>query len=295
MQSEFSAQPLEALLAAGHDVRFVLRPLSRAQRRAPVMLDPDEVENATHPDPAREPFLIAQRAGIPRFLVGDASSEPVRELVAKERVDGLAICFFNQLLKPSLLDLLPLGAVNAHPSLLPAYRGPSPLFWAFRDGREQTGVTVHRVSPGEDDGRVFSRTAIELPFGVRGEEIVPALAAAATQGIVDAVSRMDADERDLKAQDHARATRAPRPDAEAKRVDPSLGARRLYHWVRGVGRWNRLRFDASGVPLRATDALEVSDTATLPADYALVGDRLTLRCPDGAVVLRVSAAAARAA
>jgi len=288
MQSEFSVQPLRALLRAGHDVRFVLRPLPRAYRRDSVLLRPEDVHGALRLDARREPFHLAGEADIPRWLVGDASSAPVRAFIEDAQVDALVICFFNQLLSAELLAALPLGAINAHPSLLPAYRGPAPLFWTFKEGREETGVTVHKVAPGEDDGDVISQRAIPLPFGTRGEDLVPALASAAADGVLAAIDALAEGRLQATPQDTSLATRAPRPDESALEVLPSLGARRVFSWVRGVGRWNRLHFDASGVRLRVVDALGPSAALEVPGDYALVDDRLTLRCDDGFVTLQVA-------
>jgi methionyl-tRNA formyltransferase len=292
MQSEFSTRPLEALLAAGHDVRFVMRPLARDRRREPILEPADALEHTLR-EPGREPFLLAAAAGLPRYLVGDASSPAVVDLVRRERVDALVVSFFNQLLRPPLLSRLAAGAINAHPSLLPAYRGPAPLFWTFRDARPQTGVSVHRVEAGEDDGAVFSRRAVDLPPGARGEDIISELSAAAADGLLGALGQL-ATARP-RPQREAHATRAPRPSSSDLVVDPSLGARRVFSWVRGVGRWNRLTYDASGLSLRVVDADGVDEGGAPPGDYALIGDRLTLACGPDAVVLRVAGAAARAA
>lgn len=287
MQSEFSTRPLRALLDAGHDVRFVMRPLSRDLRRAPVLSrDADDGETLAR-DEEKDPFALAARAGIPRFLVGDASSAPAQRLVEAERVDVLVVAFFNQLLRPALYERLPLGAVNCHPSLLPRYRGPSPLFWTFRDGCEETGVTVHRIDRGEDDGDVLLRAPEPIPFGVRGEELVRALGAHAARGAVKAIEGLASGTLRPTPQDPRRATHAPRPTGEALLVDPSLPARRVFAFARGVGRWNALRFQAGGAPLRVLDAVSLDEEGRLPGDYALKGDTLILQCSPGTVTLRV--------
>lgn len=290
MQSEFSVMPLEALLAAGHDVRFVMRPLPRAQRREPVLQRAlGNGFGKESPEDAHlwEPFAVASRARIPRYWVGDASAAPALSLYAKQRLDVLVVAFFNQLLRPAAFERLPCGAVNAHPSLLPEYRGPAPLFWTFYEARDVTGVTVHSIARGEDDGAVFRRTAIDVPFGTRGEALVPALSRAATEGVIYALDQLARGAAPQEEQDHERATRAPRPALEQQRLDPSWSARRLFSFVRGVGRWNRLLFDAGNVTLRCLDALHLDEGRELPGEWALLGDTLTLACREGSVTLRV--------
>jgi methionyl-tRNA formyltransferase len=291
MQSEFSARPLRALLAAGHDVRFVLRPLSRDQRRQPVLERErgDGLSSGSSREGAedREPFVVAAKEGIPRYWVGDASGQPALSLYERERPDLLVVAFFNQLLRAPAFDALPLGAINAHPSLLPAYRGPSPLFWTFRDARERSGVTVHRIARGEDDGDVLAQTAVEIPFGGRGEDLVPVLAAAAAEDLVRAATMLEHGLAEPRAQDHGAATRAPRPTVEDCRLGRRWSARRVFSFVRGVGRWSRLLLDDEYLQARCVDALAYEEGGRLPADHAIVGDVLTLARDDGTVTLRV--------
>ena len=184
MESVFSVRPLQAMLRAGHDVRFVMRPIGPlATRRQAILrrhrgfdvavrrlLGRDDGEAAR-----RDPFTVAANADIPAWIVGNASAPAAVKLVERERVDVLVIAFFNQLLKPAMLAAARFGAVNLHPSLLPAYRGPAPLFWTYRDGAAESGLTVHRVGPGEDDGAILAQTAVPVPFGMPGEELVDAL------------------------------------------------------------------------------------------------------------------------
>lgn len=294
MESVFSVRPLEALLAAGHDVRFVLRPIGPLSSRSDPVLRRHRGFDLTMrrllgiADEARltNPLALAADRDIPAWLCGNASTPRVEALLRKERVDVIVVAFFNQLLKPSLLQAVPLGAVNLHPSPLPAYRGPAPLFWMFKDGVEHGALTFHRVSPGEDDGAVLKRIDVAMPCGVAGEDLVDALAEIAAAHVVDAV---DLVARGVvgDAQDEASATRAPRPIASDLVVDGALPARRVFHFVRGVGRWNTLVVHGSGDRLRALDAVDYDTSAALPGEHLLVGDVLHLGCVDGVVRLNV--------
>jgi len=294
MESVFSVAPLEALLAAGHDVRLVVRPVGPlSSRRDPVLRRHRGFDLAMrrllglHDDAARvNPLALAADRDIPAWLCGDASTPAMQALLRKERVELIVVAFFNQLLRPALLASVPLGAVNLHPSLLPAYRGPAPLFWMFKDGVEQGGLTVHRIAPGEDDGAVLRRVPVPIPLGVAGEDLVDKLAAVARAAVGDGVDDVARGVAGVP-QEHTAATRAPRPVAEDLVVDGALPARRVFHFARGVGRWNQLVAHAAGVRLRVIDAIDVDDARTIPGEHALVGDELHLGCRDGVVRLKV--------
>jgi methionyl-tRNA formyltransferase len=69
---------------------------------------------------------------------------------------------FSWKLPPELLALPRLGSVNAHPSLLPRYRGPNPLFWHFMNDEAQGGLTMHRMDADFDTGPILVQRAIEI-------------------------------------------------------------------------------------------------------------------------------------
>jgi methionyl-tRNA formyltransferase len=61
-----------------------------------------------------------------------------------------------------VLRLASIGAINAHPSLLPAYRGAMPVWWALYDRAEQVGVTVHEMTTAVDEGAILGQVAIAV-------------------------------------------------------------------------------------------------------------------------------------
>jgi methionyl-tRNA formyltransferase len=294
MESVFSVRPLEALLGAGHDVRFVLRPIGPlSSRRDPVLrrhrgfdLTMRRLLGLAHDAASTNPLALAADRDIPAWLCGNASTPQVEALLRKERIDVIVVAFFNQLLKPSILGCVPLGAVNLHPSPLPAYRGPAPLFWMFKDGVEHGALTFHRIAPGEDDGAVLRRVDVPMPCGTAGEDLVDDLANVAADHVADVVADVA---RGIAGapQDAAAATRAPRPGPDDLLVDGSQAARRVFHFARGVGRWNTLVTTGAGERLRVIDAVDVDPSRTLPGENALVGDELHLGCADGVVRLKV--------
>ncbi len=65
-------------------------------------------------------------------------------------------------LPPALLELPRLGCINAHPALLPKYRGPDPLFWQLMNGEKQTGLTIHRMDADFDTGPILVQRAVDI-------------------------------------------------------------------------------------------------------------------------------------
>src|SRR3954471_22107039 len=77
--------------------------------------------------------------------------------------DLLVTAAYGQILSPELLGLPPLGGINLHGSVLPAYRGAAPVARAIENGEHETGVTVIRMTPRIDAGGMIAvaRTPID--------------------------------------------------------------------------------------------------------------------------------------
>ena len=294
MESVFSVRPLEALLQAGHDVRFVMRPIGPLSSRGDVVLKRHRgfdlamrrllgLGNATAEN---NPLAMAADRDIPAWLVGNVNTSLVHRLLRRERIELIVIAFFNQLLTPTTYGLADLGAINLHPSALPQYRGPAPLFWTFRDAVPSTALTIHRIAAGEDNGNILEHCPVEIPLGLAGEDLVDQLADQAHAFTPIAVEKV-ANGVPGTPQDEALATRAPRPGPGDVVVDASFGATRLFHFVRGVGRWNNVTIEVGGERVRLLDGVDLDVDRRLPGESAIVGDDVLVGCPDGVVRLRM--------
>ena len=95
----------------------------------------------------------------------DEPGRPAAELaaaVAAAAPDLALIVTYFRILPPAVFTLPRHGTYNIHPSLLPAYRGPQPLYWALRHGATVTGASLHRLDEGIDTGPVFARRQVAI-------------------------------------------------------------------------------------------------------------------------------------
>lgn len=293
MDSAFSVRALRALLASPQEIVAVVRPKGGRETRREQTCVRERAPRGRRSldDDTADLARVAHAHGVPLFTVGDASQESVVRVVRDARAERGAIAFFNQLLRPALLDALPGGVVNAHPSLLPLLRGPAPLFWTYREQHEESGLTVHRVTPREDDGDVVAQERMPLAFGTPGEHHVRALGERVGPLLARALAALDDGSASPAPQDPARATRAPRPTERDLVVDRALGARRIFHFVRGFGRFQPLVVELGDARCRVIDAIDLDTEREVPGgDHAIVGDALLLACRPGVVVLRIDPA-----
>ncbi len=85
--------------------------------------------------------------------------------------DILVVFAYGRIFGPKFLSLFPLGGVNVHPSLLPRYRGSSPILTAILNGDKETGITIQRINLEMDTGAILNQQSISLT----GEESTESL------------------------------------------------------------------------------------------------------------------------
>ena len=96
-------------------------------------------------------------------LCKNESQEKLNIFLENIKPDIVCICSFSFLLKDIVLDRKNCVFINAHPSFLPNYRGPNPLFWNYYNMEKYTGVTIHLVDIGEDNGDIIHQKKIKIP------------------------------------------------------------------------------------------------------------------------------------
>ena len=96
------------------------------------------------------------------------TSLPTPSQLNQLRLDVLLTATYHRILTAEHIDAAPL-ALNLHPSLLPKYRGASPIFWAIRNGEKQTGLSLHELTTQVDQGRLWAQMSVDiLPSETQG-------------------------------------------------------------------------------------------------------------------------------
>ena len=85
-----------------------------------------------------------------------------------------------------------LGWLNGHPSLLPLHRGPLPVAWAIREGRDEIGITFHRMDADLDTGPILSQRTIPLGEPELPDVFYPRMGIAGVEALAEALERLEA-------------------------------------------------------------------------------------------------------
>ncbi|HEX6492345.1 MAG TPA: methionyl-tRNA formyltransferase [Candidatus Dormibacteraeota bacterium] len=249
----FAVPSLSACLDAGHDV-------------AAVVTQPDRPGDRGRPAP-RPVGDLARERGL-RLLQPARIREPAATAeVLDLGIDALVVAAYGQILPAALLDGPRLGGVNVHASLLPRWRGASPVAAAILAGDAETGVSIMRMDVGLDTGPVYAMRATPIGAGETAPQLTDRLALLGADLLVEVLAALERGGLDPQPQDGDAATLAPRLRREDGRVDWSeMGAREVDRRVRALDPWPGVVAPLAGAEVRvlAGKVLSEGDDAGPP-------------------------------
>jgi len=219
---DFALAQVEALLEAGHAPALVVTQPPRRRRR----------RGDAEPTPVH---VRADRAGIEVLCPPKVNAPESLARLAAADADLFVVAEYGQILSQALLDIPTLGAVNVHASLLPRWRGATPVQSAILAGDPFTGVTIQRMVRELDAGPVLA--ADSTPIGPDEEtgELLPRLARLGATLLVEVVGRFASGDPPAETpQDDARATVCRRLRPEDAVVDWSRPAVEVARLVRAM-------------------------------------------------------------
>ncbi|HLE05648.1 MAG TPA: methionyl-tRNA formyltransferase [Anaerolineales bacterium] len=206
-------------------------------------------------------------------------------LLAGLQPELIVVAAYGQILPQAVLDLPPHGCVNVHASLLPRWRGASPVQAAILNGDSETGVSIMLMDAGLDTGPILAQRATPIGAGDTGGSLGVRLARLGADLLIEVLPDYLAGDLGSAAQDEARATHAPRLKKANGLIDLHLPASQLARQVRAYHPWpgSYLQWNARRLLVHAARAVPMDQFAP---GQALELERLpALRTGDGALVL----------
>lgn len=161
----------------------------------------------------------AQISTIPIFTPTKLSDTSFFETVQALQPDVSLVVAYGRLIPRPLLDLTKHGTLNVHPSLLPLYRGPSPIQAAIMNGNSETGVSLMLLDNEMDHGPIIAQEHLKLSGNERAPELANTLAQLASQMVSTHLIAYVNGERIPQPQDHDRATYCKLLSRDDGRID----------------------------------------------------------------------------
>jgi methionyl-tRNA formyltransferase len=271
----FAEPPLQRLLTSEHHVVGVVtqpdRPRGRGQR--------------VSPGPVK---LLAVARGLPVLQPERLTREELEPALTALEADIGVVAAYGKILPAWLLTALPRGFVNVHASLLPRYRGASPVHRAVIAGETETGVTIMRVVQALDAGPMLAQERVSIGPDQTSADVERQLALAGGRLLVETLDRLAKGRVAETPQDDGLATYAPRLEKREGLVDWARPASAIHNLIRGLHPWPHAFSFLSGarVILHRSRLTGTVATASTPGTIvtARPADGLRVACGDESVL-----------
>ena len=273
---DFAAGALKAIIEAGHEVTLVVTQPDRAKGRSDKLI----------PSPVKE---VALEHNIPVFQpLKIKTPEAVAEL-RKYDADIFIVAAFGQIISQEILDMPRYGCVNIHASLLPKYRGASPIQRVILDGEKKTGVTIMQMDAGIDTGDMLYKVETEISDEDTFETLHDRLTGIGAEAIVEALPLIESGELVPEKQDDSQSCYAKLIKKEMGKIDFNKSAEEVSRLVRGMNPWPSAYTFLSGKQMkvwRVSVLPQTDDKAgkAVPGEIVeLTKDGITVKCGEGSV------------
>ncbi len=178
---------------------------------------------------------IAKNALIPVFEPDRISKEPeIIEKLKKLEPDFFVTFAFGQILSQEVIDIPKFGVINLHASLLPQYRGPSPIAQAIIDGCSYSGITTMKTELELDAGDICLQEKIDIPLDMNVIELMEEISNKSPLLLDKTLKGLYNNTLKPTPQDHTKATFTKKILKEQKQIDWSYDAFNIHNKIRGM-------------------------------------------------------------
>lgn len=237
---------LQGLIARGYDVVAVVSHHSLSNSR-----NQRELEVAE----------IAKEHGIPVLL--PARPSDIIDELRTFGADVAVLAAYGRIISQQVIDLFPLGIVNIHPSLLPQYRGPTPIESSILGGDTQTGVSIMQLSAGMDEGPVYAQRSLAVADTVKKFDLYAQIVGLSTALFFDVFPSILDGSLQPTPQNGSDATYSQLIQKSDGTIDWNKGAQRIEREIRAYQGWPQSRTTLGKVEVIVTAATVVQRESNL--------------------------------
>ncbi len=222
--------------------------------------------------------ILAEKFGIPV-----EQPESLKDYGLRTTDYGLGITAqYGGLIPKHILEAPTHGILNVHTSLLPKYRGASPVQSAIMNGEKETGITIMKMDEGLDTGPILLQKKIPIGEHTTAPELEKMLAALGVEALIEAIPPYLNGTLLPKEQDHPSATTCQKLTREDGRIDWRRGVRDIYNQYRGLLPWPGVWTMWNGKRIKLI-SLRPAHHVSSPGAFSFLDDHLYIGCADGSV------------
>lgn len=221
---DFAVPALEALASSEHEVCAVFTQPDKPRGRKMIMTPPDVK-------------VCAEKLGIPVYQPETFKDGKPLEIINKYKPDVIVVAAYGKILPESVLKSAKYGCINLHGSLLPKYRGASPIQQSVLNGDKETGVTAMQMDVGLDTGDILMVSKTEIGINETSGELFDRLSIMGGPLILETLAAIENGEVTPVKQDESLATHTSKIDKSLCPIDFSKSAFEVHNKIRGLNPW----------------------------------------------------------
>jgi methionyl-tRNA formyltransferase len=236
-----------------------------------------------HPSPIK---ALALECGIPVFQPDKIRNEENRAVVEAFSPDFLVVVAYGQILPKWLLQSARLAPVNLHASLLPCYRGASPIPWAILNGDSISGITTMLMEETLDSGSILMQQEVPISLTMTAGELAEKLSAVGANLLIKTLERMQTGAIAPIPQDENRVSWTSRISKEMALVSWEKAAIDIHNRVRAMNPWPVAYTSFRDERLQLWRSLPANSIAqAVPGTFlGLSADGILIQCGSGTVL-----------
>ena len=265
---EYAAVTLKSLVSARYDICGVFCQPDKPVGRKRVLTPP----------PVK---VCAEENSLTVFQPETLRDETAAEILKELNPDIIVVVAYGKILPKEILDIPRLGCVNAHASLLPKYRGASPIQWAIVKGESVTGVTTMYMDEGMDTGDILETVSVDINPEETAEQLFCRLSSISAELTISTLDKIEKGNIVPCPQPSDGASYAPIIKKEMARLDFNKTAEELHNAVRGYYSWPCAFFELSGKRIKVIASRVGAKTDKPAGTVVKAEDELVIACGGG--------------
>jgi len=272
---DFAVPSLEALIEARFEVQLVVTQPDRRAGRGRKML-PTAVKATAH------------EHSLPVIDFGKGQGKAVSEKIMTLEPDAVVVAAFGHILREPLLTAPPFGCINVHASLLPRWRGVSPVQYSILHGDSWTGVTIMQMDAGVDTGPILAQRAVAIGPEDTGGELLDRLAGQGADLLIHTLRGLENGRIEPMPQDDRGAVYAPKMTRALSAVRWDRNVVTVHNQIRSLIPWPGTVTYLGEKTLKITEAHPMSFNSSdqIPGMVLeVVAEGVVVACGEGSLLL----------
>lgn len=272
---DYAAKTLEKLIEVGHEICGVFAQPDKPVGRKRILTPP----------PVK---TLAQSHGIEVYQPESLRNNEAVELIRKLNPELIVVVAYGKILPEEILGIAKYGCINGHASLLPKYRGASPIQWAIICGEKKTGITIQYMDKGIDTGDIISIREVDIKPTETADELFDRLAVISADLMVDTIEDIANGTATRTKQNEQEASYAPIIKKEMALIDFNKTATQVYNEIRGYYSWPCAFFFLNSKRIKVTEAEIADNTNAKPGIVVSNNNELVIACGENTSIRLIS-------